>query len=150
MQGVERPGRAVSPELTSPSLSKPPCCLRSLVKASFCRGWGWRGWQEAGWSVFPDSPGCGEPRSEASVCIYYSQPAISSAGPSFLRLFLPPALGPRSRRAQAGGQAFPRDGRDLPHSASRSPARRRKRRQYVSSIGSRNVRRNQPAARQRS
>ena len=78
------------------------------MKANFCRGWGWRGAQEEGWSVFPDSPGCGEPRSEASVCIYYSQPAISSAGPSFLRLFLPPALGPRSQRAQAGSQAFQR------------------------------------------
>lgn len=44
------------------------------------------------WSVFPDSPGCGEPCLKENVRIYYSK-SLQSQGSSFL-LFLPPSAQP--------------------------------------------------------
>lgn len=49
---------------------------------------GEQGVGEARWSIFPDSPGCGEPCLKESVCIYYSKP-LQSQGADFLLLFLP-------------------------------------------------------------
>lgn len=47
---------------------------------------------EARWSIFPDSPGCGEPCLKESVCIYYFKP-LQSQG-AYVLPFLPPSPPP--------------------------------------------------------
>lgn len=69
---------------------------------------------------FSRFPGCGEPRLEASVCIYYSQPAISSAGPSFLRPLPPSRPRPQVTAGPGWRPGLPEGWARSPHSASAS------------------------------